>query len=41
MLSKSLLTLMLLLPGIAKSAELSEMDSRISEVLANIQNEQG
>jgi hypothetical protein len=41
MLSKSLLTPMLLLPDIAKSAELSEMGSRISEVLANIQKEQG
>lgn len=41
MISKSLLTLMLLLPGIAISAELSAIDSRISEILTNIQREQG
>jgi serine beta-lactamase-like protein LACTB len=41
MISKSLMTLMLLFPGIALSAELSDMDSRITEVLANIQREQG
>lgn len=41
MIVKSLLTVLLLTPGVAISADFSATDSRISEILASIQTEQG